>query len=313
VDLSQLTTEQRNPHTLNLDLMTSLEIVTAINQEDARIAAAIEPCLPVIAALVDRIVMAFQIGGRLIYIGAGTSGRLGVLDASECPPTYNVPPDQVIGLIAGGDRALRYSAEGVEDDAELGVHDVQAIGLHSRDVLVGIAASGRTPYTLGAMCYARSLGATVGCIVNTPNSEMARLADFPIVVLTGPEVVTGSTRMKSGTAQKMVLNMLSTAAMVRSGKVYSNLMIDVQATNAKLVQRATNIVATVTGVSAAEARAAISRYGSAKIAIFALLSGITDPAAAQAYLDAHGGRLREALAAAQRSASHRPRNRHDTT
>ncbi len=302
VDLSQLMTEQRNPNTMDLDLMTSLEIVTAIQREDAGVAAAIEPSLPVIAALVDRIVMAFRAGGRLIYVGAGTSGRLGVLDAVECPPTYNVPPDLVIGLIAGGDRALRHSVEGAEDDAELGMRDVQAVGLHRRDVLVGIAASGRTPYTLGAMRYAHDLGATVGCIVNTSNSPMARLADFPIVVLTGPEVVTGSTRMKSGTAQKMVLNMLSTAAMVRCGKVYSNLMVDVQATNAKLVQRAVNIVCAVTGVSEAEARAAIERYGSAKIAIFVLLSGITDPVSARTALDICGGRLREALAAVQRSA-----------
>ncbi|MEJ5198170.1 MAG: N-acetylmuramic acid 6-phosphate etherase [Anaerolineae bacterium] len=297
MNLNQLLTEQRNPNTFDLDRMSSLEIVTAINREDAKVAAAIEPCLPTIAGLVDRIVEAFRVGGRLVYIGAGTSGRLGVLDASECPPTYNAAPDQVIGLIAGGDWALRHSVEGAEDDAELGARDVQAIGLNSRDVLVGIAASGRTPYTLGAMRHARAVGAVVGCIVNTPDSPMARLADYPIVVLTGPEVVTGSTRMKAGTAQKMVLNMLSTAAMVRSGKVYSNLMVDVQASNAKLVQRATNIVREVTGVGEEEARAAIGRYGSAKMAIFALLSGIADGEAAAAALAAHGGRLREALAA----------------
>ncbi len=242
-----LTTEQRNPRTLDFDTMLSLEIVTVINQEDARVPAAIQPCLSIIAALVDRIVAAFNSGGRLIYIGAGTSGRLGVLDASECPPTYGVAPEQVVGLIAGGDGALRHSVEGAEDDAELGAHDVKGIGLNAHDVLVGIAASGRTPYTLGAMRYAREIGAAVGCIVNTPNSEMAQIADYPIVILSGPEVVTGSTRMKSGTTQKLVLNMLSTAAMVRLGKVYSNLMVDVQASNAKLIQRATNIVREVTG------------------------------------------------------------------
>ena len=302
MDLSTLITEQRNPNTCNLDQMTSLEIVTVINQEDAGVAPAIAPCLPVIAGLVDRIVEAFRADGRLIYIGAGTSGRLGVLDASECPPTYGVPAGQVLGLIAGGDWALRHSVEGAEDDAELGVRDVQAIGLHSRDVLVGIAASGRTPYTLAALHYAREIGATVGCIVNTPDSPMAQVAAYPIVVLTGPEVVAGSTRMKSGTAQKMVLNMLSTAAMVRSGKVYGNLMVDVQASNAKLVQRATNIVRDVTGVEPAEARAAIERYGSAKVAICALLSGISDGDAVRAALTAHGGHLRPALAAlAQRS------------
>jgi N-acetylmuramic acid 6-phosphate etherase len=298
MDLSILTTEQRNPNTRDLDLMTSLEIVTAINREDAGVPAAIAPCLPMIAALVDRIVEAFQRGDRLIYIGAGTSGRLGVLDASECPPTYGVPPEQVIGLIAGGDWALRHSVEGAEDDPEQGATDVRAIGLNARDVLVGIAASGRTPYTLGAMRYGREAGAIVGCIVNTPGSEMARLADYPIVILSGPEVVTGSTRMKSGTAQKLVLNMLSTAAMVRLGKVYSNLMVDVQASNAKLIQRAANIVREVTGVDPAAARQAIDRYGSAKVAIFALLSGFTDGDVARAALAAHGGRLREALATA---------------
>jgi N-acetylmuramic acid 6-phosphate etherase len=297
MDLGRLTTEQRNANTVNLDQMTSLEIVTAINREDAGAPAAVAACLPVIAALVDRIVAAFQAGGRLIYIGAGTSGRLGVLDASECPPTYNVPPEWVVGLIAGGDWALRHSVEGAEDDPDLGAGDVRAIGLNGRDVLVGIAASGRTPYTLGAMRYARAAGAAVGCIVNTPGAEMAQLADYPIVILSGPEVVTGSTRMKSGTTQKLVLNMLSTAAMVRLGKVYSNLMVDVQASNAKLVQRATNIVREVTGVGEDEARQAIERYGSAKVAIFALMAGVTDADAARAALAAHGGRLREALAA----------------
>jgi N-acetylmuramic acid 6-phosphate etherase len=299
MDLNLLTTEQRNPNTINLDRMSSLEIVTAINQEDARAPAAVAACLPVIATLVDRIVAALQAGGRLIYIGAGTSGRLGVLDASECPPTYGVAPELVMGLIAGGDWALRHSVEGAEDDPELGAADVCAIGLNACDVLVGIAASGRTPYTLGAMRYAREIGASVGCIVNTPGSAMAQVADYPIVILSGPEAVTGSTRMKSGTTQKLVLNMLSTAAMVRLGKVYSNLMVDVQASNAKLVQRATNIVREATGVTAAAARQAIERYGSAKIAIFALLSGIEDGAAARAALDAHDGHLRQALAAAQ--------------
>lgn len=295
MDLSQLTTEQRNPRTHHLDLMTSLEIVTIINQEDAHIAAAIEPCLPVIAALVERIVAAFRLGGRLIYIGAGTSGRLGVLDASECPPTYGVPADQVLGLIAGGDWALRHSVEGAEDDPALGINDVRAVGLNGRDVLVGIAASGRTPYTLAAMRYAREIGATVGCIVNTVGSPMAQVAEFPIVIVVGPEVVAGSTRMKSGTAQKMALNMLSTAAMVRSGKVYDNLMVDVQAANAKLVRRATNIVREATGVGTAEAEAAIARYGSAKVAICALLSGISDGDAVRAALAAHDGHVRATL------------------
>jgi N-acetylmuramic acid 6-phosphate etherase len=194
---------------------------------------------------------------------------------------------------------LRHSIEGAEDDAELGARDLKAIDLKAGDVVVGIAASGRTPYTLGAMRYAKGIGASVGCIVNTPDSAMAQTADYRIVVRSGPEVVTGSTRLKSGTAQKLVLNMLSTAAMIQRGKVYSNLMVDVQASNAKLVQRAANIVREVTGVNQDEARRAIDRYGSAKVAIFALLSGIEDDEEAREVLEAHGGRLRDALAAAQ--------------
>ncbi len=299
MDLSTLTTEQRNPDTLDIDRMSSLEIVTAMNRQDALAPEAIQQCLPVIAALVDRIFEAILAGGRLIYIGAGTSGRLGVLDASECPPTYGVDPGLVVGLIAGGDHALRHAVEGAEDDAELGARDLKAIDLNAGDVVVGIAASGRTPYTLGAMRYAKEMGAMVGCVVNTPDSAMAQAADYPIVVRSGPEVVTGSTRLKSGTAQKLVLNMLSTAAMIRLGKVYSNLMVDVQASNAKLVQRATNIVREVTGASQDEARRAIERYGSAKLAIFALLSKIESDEAARTALAAHGGRLRDALAATQ--------------
>jgi N-acetylmuramic acid 6-phosphate etherase len=297
VDLSQLSTEQRNPDTMDIDRMSSLEIVTTINRQDAVVPEAVQACLPVIAALVDRIIEAIQGGGRLIYIGAGTSGRLGVLDASECPPTYGVDPGVVVGLIAGGDHALRHSIEGAEDDAALGASDLKAIDLKAGDVVVGIAASGRTPYTLGAMRYAKKTGATVGCIVNTPDAAMAQAADYPIVVRSGPEVVTGSTRLKSGTAQKLVLNMLSTAAMIRLGKVYSNLMVDVQASNAKLVQRATNIVREVTGVSQDEAGRAIERYGAAKLAIFALLSGIENDDEARAILAAHNGRLRQALEA----------------
>ena len=299
MDLSKLTTEQRNPDTMDIDRMSSLEIVTTINRQDALVPEAIQASLPVIAALVDRIVEAIATGGRLIYIGAGTSGRLGVLDASECPPTYGVDPGLVVGLIAGDDTALRHSVEGAEDDAELGASDLKAVGLNASDVVVGIAASGRTPYTLGAMRYAKEIGAAVGCIVNTPDSAMAQLADTAIVVRSGPEVVTGSTRLKSGTAQKLVLNMLSTASMIRLGKVYSNLMVDVQASNAKLVQRATNIVREVTGASQDEARRAIERYGSAKVAIFALMSGIEDDEAVRAALAAHGGHLRDALAAAK--------------
>lgn len=284
---------------MTIDAMSALEIVTTINREDALVAEAIRPALPTVAALVDAIVAAFEAGGRLIYVGAGTSGRLGVLDAVECPPTYGVDPAMVVGLIAGGDTALRRSVEGAEDDEGLAVRDMDALAVTARDVVVGIAASGRTPYTLAAMRRARAVGAPVGCIVNSPDSPMAAAADFPIVAVVGPEVVTGSTRMKSGTAQKLILNMLSTASMIRRGKVYENLMVDVQATNQKLVERATRIVQEAAGVSRGEAEAAIRVYGAAKPAILALLSGLERDEVGR-LLAAHHGRLREALAAAQR-------------
>jgi N-acetylmuramic acid 6-phosphate etherase len=296
MDLTRLTTEQRNPATKDIDRLTALEIVTLINREDMTVPAAITPCLPAIAALVEAAAAALRRGGRLVYIGAGTSGRLGVLDASECPPTYGVDPGLVVGLMAGGDDALRNSIEGVEDDEAQGVADVQAIRLSSTDVLVGIAASGRTPYTQAAMRHARSIGAAVGCIVNSPDSPMAEVADYPIVAVTGPEVVTGSTRMKAGTAQKLVLNMLSTAVMIRLGKVYGNLMVDVQPTNRKLVQRARNIVREATGASAEQAAAALERYGSTKAAILGLLTGLDVPRAHE-ILAEHDGRLRDALEA----------------
>ncbi len=299
MDLSKLATERRNPNTMNIDGMSALEIVTTINREDALVAEAIRPALPAVAALVDVIVAALEAGGRLIYVGAGTSGRLGVLDAVECPPTYGVDPGMVVGLIAGGDPALRRSVEGAEDDEELAGRDMAALSVTARDVVVGIAASGRTPYTLAAMRRGHEAGAVVGCIVNSPDSPMAAAADFPIVVVVGPEVVTGSTRMKSGTAQKLVLNMLSTASMIRLGKVYQNLMVDVQATNEKLVQRAISIVQEATGAERADAEAAIATYGSAKPAILALLTGLQGDDVHR-LLAAHHGRLRDALAAARR-------------
>ena len=292
--LKSLLTEQRNPNTLDIDELPTGAILERINQEDRRVPVIIGERLDQIAALVDRIVEAFQQGGRLVYIGAGTSGRLGVLDASECPPTFGVDPGMVVGLIAGGDFALRNAVEGAEDDAEQGRKDVQAIHLSARDVLVGIAASGRTPYTLGAMRYASQVGATVGCVVNSPNSPMEAEADYPVVLPVGPEVIAGSTRMKAGSAQKMALNMLSTAAMIRLGKVYSNLMVDVQPTNQKLVRRAIAIVTEATGVEPEVAERALADYGSTKAAIFGLLAGV-EREEAHTVLDAHGGRLREAL------------------
>ena len=294
MDLTKLITEQRNPHTLTIDELSTLDIVTLINVEDARVAAAIEVVLYEIAALVDAVVGALSAGGRLIYVGAGTSGRLGVLDASECPPTFGTDPRQIVGMIAGGEPALRLSVEGAEDDVDLAVHDMQALGLAAGDVVVGIAASGRTPYTLAAMRYARAIDAKVGCIVNNPGTAMEETAHYPIVVLCGPEVITGSTRLKAGTAQKLVLNMITTASMVRLGKVYENLMIDVAPSNSKLMARAVGIIREITDVDDATAQQALAAYGSVKAATFALLTGVEGDSVHE-LLAANDGHVKRAL------------------
>ena len=294
IPLQSLLTEQRNPHTMDIDELSTVEILTRINQEDALVPAAIGSQLKAIAALVDAAEKALRDGGRLIYIGAGTSGRLGVLDASECPPTFGTDPAQVVGLMAGGDRALRDSIEDAEDNPALGRSDLLAINLDRRDIVIGIAASGRTPYTLGAIRYANKLGAVTGCIVNTPDSIIAQTTVHPVVIAVGPEVITGSTRLKSGSAQKMVLNMISTAVMIRLGKVYSNLMVDMRPDNEKLVQRAINIIVEVTGAPDEEATVSLRRYGSAKAAIFSLLSGLEGDKVFEV-LEEHGGHLKNAL------------------
>jgi N-acetylmuramic acid 6-phosphate etherase len=294
VNLNHILTEKRNPQTLNIDELSSLEIVKKINEEDHQVPQAINKVLPVIALLVDEIVSAFKQGGRLIYIGAGTSGRLGVLDASECVPTFGTPAEQVIGIIAGGDKALRHALEGAEDNKKQAIEDLKAINLSNKDILVGIAASGRTPYTLSALAYANSLGAVTGCVVNSPQSPMEQEAKYAIVAESGPEVVTGSTRMKAGTAQKLVLNMLTTASMVQIGKVYSNLMVDVQPTNDKLVQRAKNIIAELTGVSPEEAAESLQTYKTPKAAILALLTS-TEGDEVHRLLDKHDGHLKKAI------------------
>jgi N-acetylmuramic acid 6-phosphate etherase len=296
MDLSKLITERRNPNTQAIGELATLDVVRLINAEDARVADAVRANLPTIAALVDAAVAALSNGGRLIYVGAGTSGRLGVLDASECPPTFGVDPRQVVGVIAGGDHALRHSVEGAEDNAQQGEADMQALKVDAGDVVVGIAASGRTPYTLGAMRYARSAGAKVGCIVNNPDSEMAHVAHYPIEVLCGPEVVTGSTRMKAGTAQKLVLNMISTATMIRLGKVYANLMVDVAPSNAKLRARAIGIICEIAEVDDTTAIAALGEYRSVKAAVFSLLTGARGESV-HAALAANDGHLKRAIQA----------------
>ena len=294
MNLNHILTEKRNPQTLNIDELSSLEIVKKINEEDYQVPQAINKVLPVIALLVDEIVSAFKQGGRLIYIGAGTSGRLGVLDASECVPTFGTPAEQVIGIIAGGDKALRHALEGAEDNKKQAIEDLKAINLSNKDILVGIAASGRTPYTLSALAYANSLGTVTGCVVNSPQSPMEQEAKYAIVAESGPEVVTGSTRMKAGTAQKLVLNMLTTASMIQIGKVYSNLMVDVQPTNDKLVQRAKNIIAELTGVSPEEAAESLQTYKTPKAAILALLTS-TEGDEVHRLLDKHDGHLKKAI------------------
>ena len=293
--LSTLITEQRNPNSMHVDSLSALEIVQLMNKEDKQVPLAIEKCLPQIAQAVECIVAAFQQGGRLVYIGAGTSGRLGVLDASECPPTFGVSPEMVKGIIAGGEHALRHPIEGAEDSKAQAVVDLQTIHFSSKDVLVGIAASGRTPYVIGALEYAKSLGSATVSIASNPNSAMANIVDIAIDTVVGPEVLTGSSRLKSGTAQKLVLNMLTTASMILMGKCYQNLMVDVQASNEKLKARAIRIVMQATDCDKALAEETLKLADqNAKLAIMMILSGL-DRAQAEALLEKHHGKLQLAL------------------
>ena len=293
--LSTLITEQRNPNSMHVDSLSALEIVQLMNQEDKQVPLAIEKCLPQIAQAVECIVAAFQQGGRLVYIGAGTSGRLGVLDASECPPTFGVSPEMVKGIIAGGERALRHPIEGAEDSKAQAVVDLQTIQFSSKDVLVGIAASGRTPYVIGALEYAKSLGSVTVSIASNPNSAMANIVDIAIDTVVGSEVLTGSSRLKSGTAQKLVLNMLTTVSMILMGKCYQNLMVDVQASNEKLKARAIHIVMQATDCDKALAEETLKQADqNAKLAIMMILSGL-ERAQAEALLEKHQGKLQLAL------------------
>ena len=298
-ELEQLVSEARNPHTMQIDLMSSAEIVAAMNREDARVAEAVDKVLPEVAATVDCIVAAFKAGGRLVYMGAGTSGRLGVLDASECPPTFGVPEGMVVGLIAGGDRALRHPIEGAEDSREEGRKDLEMINLTAKDVVVGIAVSGRTPYVIGGLDYAKSVGAVTAALSCNPDSAIARMADIAISPLVGPEALTGSTRLKSGTAQKLVLNMLTTASMIRIGKSYENLMVDLSVSNEKLAARATRILVDATGCSAEDAeKFLVASNNNVKLAILMALTGL-DAQGAEAALANADGFLRRAAAQPQ--------------
>ncbi|MGC4152709.1 MAG: N-acetylmuramic acid 6-phosphate etherase [Propionicimonas sp.] len=289
-DLSALTaTESRNPRTATLDAMSVTEFLEVMNAEDHRVADAVAVQIPQIARAVDLAVAALRSGGRLIYTGAGTSGRLGVLDAAECPPTFGTEPELVIGLLAGGQQAMFQAVEGAEDSAELGVADLVELGLTSNDVVVGIAASGRTPYVIGGLDHAREVGAATVSIACNPGAEVGRHADVSIEVDNGPEVLTGSTRLKAGTSQKLILNMISTAAMVRLGKVYGNLMVDVRPTNEKLVSRAIGIIQAATGCEAERAAQALADADNhAKTAIVAILCDVDTETARSRLADADG-------------------------
>lgn len=295
INLSGMLTESRNPNSEKIDNCSTIEILQIINNEDKQVAFAVEKELPHIAQAVDAISHAFSNKGRLIYIGAGTSGRLGILDASECPPTYGTPPEQVIGLIAGGQPAIFKAVENAEDNQELAIMDLTKINFSAEDVLVGIAASGRTPYVISGMQYAKSIGATVVSVCCNPKAPMISIADIAITPIVGAEVITGSSRMKAGTAQKLILNMLTTASMIKIGKVYGNLMVDVEATNAKLVERQVTIVMQATGCDRKTAIWALEQSNKhSKTAILMILANL-DASQAKKILLENNGFIKKAI------------------
>lgn len=294
-DWKQIATEKKNSNTEKIDTLTTLEMVRLINEEDKKVAYAVEKELEHIAEAIDIIAAQLRKGGRLVYSGCGTSGRLGVLDAAECPPTFSADPNQVVGLIAGGNSAMFKAVEGAEDSEELGAEDLRKIDFNEKDVLVGIAASGRTPYVVGAMKYAKCCGAHVIGVTCSPGLEIEKEAEIAITPTPGPEVVTGSTRMKSGTAQKMVLNMLSTGAMIKLGKVYGNLMVDVKPSNEKLIHRCQRIVSEAAHVSEEEATAVLEKCSyRPKTAIVMLLRKV-DAEEARVLLESNEGKVSAAI------------------
>ena len=271
--LEGLSTETRNPETMNLDEMSSLEIVQAMNKEDIKVPQIITHLLPLIAKVVDICAVALKTKNRIFYMGAGTSGRLGIVDSSECPPTFNASPNEFIGLIAGGERAFIKAVEGAEDSEDLGKDDLIKRNFCKNDICIGLAASGRTPYVIGGLKYAKSIGAQTVSISCNKDAKISKFADYPIEAIVGPEVLTGSTRLKAGTAQKLILNMISTGAMIRVGKSYQNLMVDLQMTNKKLERRGVNIIKEATSVDDEEAKKYIEKAkGSVKIAIIMILT-----------------------------------------
>lgn len=294
-DMDHLTTEQNNPESVAIDQMDPIQIAMLMNREDLKVVAAVERVLPEIAQAIETVTERVQAGGRLIYIGAGTSGRLGVLDASECPPTFNTPPALVVGLIAGGHRALTNAIEGAEDNRQAGEEDLRGVEVDAKDVVCGIATSGRTPYVIGGLAYARSLGAATLGVTCNEVSELSEVSDVLIAPVVGPEILSGSTRLKAGTATKMVLNMISTGTMIRIGKTYGNWMVDLRATNVKLKDRSIRIVSGITGLDRQRAESLLARCdGEVKTAIVSQALGV-EKIEAQERLKASGGRLRTAI------------------
>lgn len=293
--LEHLTTETRNKKTMNLDELTPLGLLEVMNEEDQKVAQAVRQEIPQIAKAVEAITMAIKQGGRLIYMGAGTSGRIGLLDAVECPPTFGTAPEEVVGLIAGGERAFIKAVEGAEDNEQLGGQDLQDIKLTAKDIVVGIAASGRTPYVIGGLEYANSIGTPTVAVSCNKDSAIGKVAKIAIEVVNGPEVLTGSTRLKAGSSQKLICNMLSTASMIGTGKVYGNLMVDVQLTNEKLVERAKRIVMDATDCDAETAEDFLKKADhKPKIAIVMILAGLSKEEAVQR-LEESQGFVRQAI------------------
>lgn len=295
VDVKKISTESRNQNTLDIDVVSTEEMLRKINNEDKTVPYAVEKAIPQITKVVDATYNTILNGGRLIYMGAGTSGRLGVLDAVECPPTYGVSHDLVIGLMAGGVEATSFAKEGAEDRKDFAVEDLKSINLTNKDIVIGIAASGRTPYVLGGMEYAKSIGALTSCITTSSGSVLAQMVDLPIEAVTGAEVINGSTRMKSGTAQKLICNMISTGVFIKMGKVYENMMIDLQATNEKLAARALNIIMELTGYTKEEANEKLSEYKTVKKVLINHFTGCTSNQQIDEALEKVQGNIRKAI------------------
>ncbi len=295
INMKSISTEARLKESEHIDTLNTIEILNIINNQDALVHLAVKKALPQIEKVVDAAVESIKQGGRIIYIGAGTSGRMGLMDAVECPPTFSVSSDLVVGLLAGGMGAFSKAVEGAEDNSQLGEDDVKALNINESDILIGIAASGRTPYVIGAIKYAKTVGAKTSCIVTSSNSTLASIVDYPIEAVTGSEVITGSTRMKSGTAQKMICNMISSATMIRLGKVYQNYMIDVCPTNEKLVERTLKIISDACSIERSEALSLYEKYNSPKKAIFAYFTKIEDSDEIDELLNKYNGHLTNAL------------------